>query len=188
MSDFEDILHYGHPALRRKAAPVRKVDADVERLIAHMSECLTAAGGLGLAAPQVGSGLSVIIYDVTEGPCALINPRLRESAGSEADLEGCLSFPRLYGDVPRATRVVVKGRNLQGRPVTIEAEDLLARILQHEMDHLEGILFTDRVDPDTLHWVVAQAGNDGELQQVPTTLADALKLFEARMASRRANP
>jgi len=187
MSDVEDIIRYGHPVLRRKAAPVHKINADVERVIERMNGCLAAGGGLGLAAPQVGSSLRVIVYDVGEGPCAVINPRLQESKGIEVGLEGCLSLPRLYGDVPRAARVVIRGRNPQGRPVTIEAGDLLARILQHEMDHLEGILFIDRVNPETLHWLVAEGGQEGEPQRVYTTLADALKIFEARMASRRAS-
>jgi peptide deformylase len=127
------------------------------------------------------------VYDIGEVAVALVNPQIRETKGSEESVEGCLSLPGLYGDVPRATRVVVEGRNLAGRPVTIDAADLLARVLQHEIDHLEGILFVDRVNPETLHWVVGNSQQEGESQKVPTTLEDALKLFEARMASRQAS-
>ena len=183
MSDTDDILQYGHQVLRRKAKSVQKVNADIERLAERMAACLERAGGLGLAAPQVGAELCVVVYDIGEGPNCLINPRIHRSEGLEESLEGCLSLRGLYGDVPRATRVVVKARDLRGRPVTIEAEDLQARILQHEIDHLEGVLFVDRVNPETLHWVVGES-KDGEAQQVPTTLEDALKIFEARLASR----
>jgi len=179
----EEIVRYGHPVLRCKAQPVHKVNAEVQAIAERMTACLEQAGGLGLAAPQVGSGLRIIVYDVGEGPAAVINPRIKESEGHEESLEGCLSLPGLYGDVPRATRVVVQGRNLAGRPITIDADDLLARVLQHEVDHLDGVLFVDRVNPQTLHWVVGGA-QDGEPERVPTTLEDALKLFEARMASR----
>jgi peptide deformylase len=188
MSEVEDIICYGHPVLRGKAAPVRKINSNVERIIERMSASLEAAGGLGLAAPQIGSSVRVVVYDIGEGPCALINPQVRENKGMEVGVEGCLSLPRLYGDVSRATHVVVKGRDLSGQPVTIEAEDLLARVLQHEIDHLDGILFIDRVNPETLHWLVAEGGQEGEPQRVYTTLADALKIFEARMACRRGAP
>lgn len=184
MSENDEILRYGHPILRRKAKPVGDIDAGVEAVVRRMLESLECAGGLGLAAPQVGSGLCVIAYDIGEGPETLINPRLEESEGLESGVEGCLSFPRLYGDVPRATRVVVKARDLRGRPVTIEAADLLARVLQHEIDHLEGILFVDRVDPGTVHWLVGDARQEEEAQRVYTSVEDALKVFEARMASR----
>lgn len=185
MDRAEEIVRYGHPVLRRKAQPVNKVNAEVQAIAERMKACLEDAGGLGLAAPQVGSGLRIIVYDVGEGPVAVINPRITESRGLEEGLEGCLSLPGLYGDVPRATRVVVQGRNLAGRPITIDADDLLARVLQHEVDHLEGVLFVDRVNPQTLHWVVGGTEQGDEPQRVPTTLEGALKLFEARIASRQ---
>lgn len=185
MSEVNEILCYGHPVLRRKAARVRRIDGDVQRLIERMRACLERAGGLGLAAPQIGAGLRVMLYDIGEGPRALINPSLERSEGLESDLEGCLSLPGLYGNVPRATRVVLKGRDAQGRPVTLEAQDLLARILQHELDHLDGILFVDRVEPETLHWLVGDSSAQGEPARVPTTIADALKVFEARSAAQR---
>jgi peptide deformylase len=185
MSGAHDIVRYGHPVLRCRAEPVKKVNAEVERVIQRMTDALGAAGGLGLAAPQVESRLCVIVYDMGEGPVALINPRLHASKGSEAGLEGCLSLPALFGDVPRAARVTVKARDVRGRPVTIEADELLARVLQHEIDHLEGVLFVDRVIPETLHWAVGDGRQEGEPQRVYTTLEDALKVFEARMASRQ---
>jgi len=184
MSDNDEILHYGHSILRRKAAPVSEIDSEVADVGQRLITCLERAGGLGLAAPQIGSGLCVIAYDIGEGCDIILNPRIEKGEGRESSVEGCLSLPRLYGDVPRAGRVVVAGLDRRGRPVTIEAEDLLARVLQHEIDHLEGILFVDRVDPETLHWLVGDAQQEGEPQRVYTTLEDALKLFEARAASR----
>lgn len=184
MNPADEILCYGHPVLRGKAEPVQKVDAEVEAAIERMTTCLERAGGLGLAAPQIGSRLRVIVYDVGDGPAAVINPRLQDSEGAEESLEGCLSLPRLFGDVSRAARVVVRGRDVRGRPIRIEAEDMLARVIQHEIDHLEGVLFVDRVNPETLHWLIGKGGQDEEAQRVPTTLADALKVFEARVASR----
>jgi peptide deformylase len=185
VSEVSDIIRYGHPVLRCKAAPVKKVNAEVERVVRRMTDALAAASGLGLAAPQVGSKLCVIVYDVGEGPVALINPTVHESKGPEAGLEGCLSLPGLFGEVERPARVTVKARDVHGRPVTIKADDLLARVLQHEIDHLEGVLFVDRVIPETLHWIVGEARQEGEPQRVYTTLDDALKVFEARRASQQ---
>jgi peptide deformylase len=185
MNRGDDILHYGHAVLRRKAAPVGKLDAAVADLAARLTSTLERAGGLGLAAPQIGAGLCVIAYDIGDGPQVRINPRVAKSEGEQTSVEGCLSLPGLYGEVKRAECVVVSGRDLQGRAVTSEAGDLLARVLQHEIDHLQGVLFVDRVDPDTLYWALGDAGHDDESQRVPTTLEDALKVFEARMASRR---
>lgn len=185
MDETDEILHYGHPILRRKAERVREMDARVGEIIERMTDCLERSRGLGLAAPQIGCGLRIAVYDIGEGPCAIINPSIHKSEGLQESVEGCLCLPGLYGDVPRAARVVVKARDACGRRVTIEAEDLLARVLQHEMDHLEGILFVDRVKPETVHWVVGDADQEGEPERVYTALEDALKVFEARAASRR---
>jgi peptide deformylase len=173
--------------VRRKAAPVGKFDDEADALARRLTACLERAGGLGLAAPQIGCGLRVIAYDIGEGPQVVINPRIARSGGVESSIEGCLSLPGLYGDVPRAQSVVVKGRDARGRRLTLDATDLLARVLQHEIDHLDGVLFVDRVDPGTVHWLVGGSQQDGEPQRVYTSLEDALKVFEARLASRRAS-
>ena len=139
----------GDPVLREKAEPVEGVTAEMRALIADMFDTMYAEEGVGLAAPQVGIGLRVIVIDPRENdiePFALINPqivRLGDEVGR--DEEGCLSIPGLKEIVERPTTVVVEAMNPDGEPVSIDAGGLLARILQHEVDHLDGILFLDRV-------------------------------------------
>ena len=139
----------GDPVLREKAEPVASVTAEVRTLIGDMFDTMYAEEGVGLAAPQVGIGLRVIVIDPREDdvePFALINPqvvRLGDEVGR--DEEGCLSIPGLKEIVERPTTVVVEAMNPDGEPVSIDAAGLLARILQHEVDHLDGILFLDRV-------------------------------------------
>ncbi len=140
--------------LRRRAQPVRVVTRRVHTLIDEMLETMRQARGLGLAAPQVGASQRVIVAEFEQRRIALVNPEILRRDGEEVATEACLSIPGLLGDVPRARRVVVRGRNRRNRTVTVEAEGLLARILQHEIDHLDGILFPDRVvDPKTLRRV-----------------------------------
>ncbi len=140
--------------LRRRAQPVRAVTRDVQVLIDRMFATMRDARGLGLAAPQVGVSRRVLVAEVENNRIALADPEVVRRDGEQVATEACLSIPGLLGDVPRAARVVVRGRNRRNRVVTIEAEGLLARVLQHEIDHLDGILFTDRVqDPGTLRRV-----------------------------------
>jgi len=115
----------------------------------------------------------------------LIDPQIVRAEGEIVDDEGCLSLRRLYGDVRRAQRVIVKAKSLAGRPVTVTGEDLVARILQHEIDHFEGLLFVDRVDPASLYWVVGEPSESGEVHREPTTLEEALKVFEMQLANGR---
>ncbi len=140
--------------LRRRAQPVRAVTRDLQVLIDRMFATMREARGLGLAAPQVGSSRRVIVVEIEHRQLALIDPEIQRQDGEEVGTEACLSIPGLLGDVPRAQHVVVRARNRRNRWVTIEAADLLARVLQHEIDHLDGILFTDRVrDPKTIRRV-----------------------------------
>jgi peptide deformylase len=146
-----EIRLLGDPVLRRKAEPVHDIDDELRALIDDMMETMYAADGVGLAAPQVGVGKRLIVVDVREPeapPFALINPIVVEQ-GEETDRgeEGCLSIPGLKEIVERPARVVVEGLDPDGNPRRIEAEGLLARALQHEVDHLDGILFIDRVSP-----------------------------------------
>ena len=137
--------------LRRRAQPVRVVTRDVQALIDRMFEIMREARGLGLAAPQVGVSRRILVAQQEDQKIALVDPEILRAEGEEVATEACLSIPGLLGDVPRASRVTVRGRNRRSRFVTIEATGLLARILLHEIDHLDGILFTDRVrDPKTL--------------------------------------
>src|SRR5688500_15926877 len=141
----------GDPVLREKAAPVAEVNSEIRTLIADMFDTMYAEEGVGLAAPQVGIGARVIVVDPREGdaqPLALVNPEIVYfSEDVDRAEEGCLSIPGLKEIVERALAVRVEGLDREGNPVTIEAEGFLARILQHEVDHIDGILFLDRVSP-----------------------------------------
>jgi peptide deformylase len=153
--------------LRKKAQPVRAMSRETRLLIEQMFETLHSARGIGLAAPQVGVGRRVIVIEVPDRRLALVDPEVLKQDGEALATEACLSIPGLLGDVPRATHVIVRARNRRNRFITVDAQGLLARVLQHEIDHLDGILFPDRVrDAQTLR----QAG--GEATEVASE-ADA---------------
>jgi peptide deformylase len=139
------LTYDGNPVLRKKAQPVRVVDSLLAQLLDDMVETMHANHGVGLAAPQVGISKRLIVADIYDGdpPIKMVNPRIVERTGAVVGLEGCLSIPNVYGDVERAEKVVVKGLNEKGKPVTVECSGLLARVFQHEIDHLDGKLFTD---------------------------------------------
>ena len=138
---------FGDPVLRTPAEPVRDFDAELRRLVKDLTDTMLDAPGVGLAAPQIGVGLRVFTYHVDDHePGHLINPVLDLSEETDEDDEGCLSFPGLAYPVERAWGVVAKGFNMHGDPVTLEGTELLARCIQHETDHLDGILFVDRMD------------------------------------------
>jgi peptide deformylase len=144
------ILIYPDPLLLRKAVPVSRVDDKIRELVRDLFETMRAASGVGLAATQIGVGKRVIVVDISHveqdlAPLALVNPEIVESRGLEEGTEGCLSIPGVEGVVPRAESVLVKAQDEQGRPVQIPARGLLARALQHEIDHLDGVLFIDRI-------------------------------------------
>jgi peptide deformylase len=142
--------------LRRRAKPVGKVSRDVQRFIEQMLATMHAAHGLGLAAPQVGEGVRVLVAQVEEQIVVLVDPDVLDASGEEIATEACLSIPGVVGDVPRAAALKVRGKNRRGRRITIDADGLLARVLQHEIDHLDGILFLDRVrDLETIHVITA---------------------------------
>lgn len=155
-----EIVKHPNDILRRKAQPVETVDDEVRRLLDDMVETMRAAPGVGLAGPQVNVPLRVIVVEYGEEPdedenskpvekqlFTLVNPEItRESAETETATEGCLSIPGLVGDVKRAEAVTVKALNRRGQPVKIKASGWLARIFQHEIDHLNGVLFIDRAE------------------------------------------
>ncbi|MBI5905896.1 MAG: peptide deformylase [Deltaproteobacteria bacterium] len=146
-----DILVYPDPFLARKAAAVTAVDDRVRTLIRDMFDTMYESEGIGLAAPQVGVGKRVIVLDVSpvdEGaaPMAIVNPEIVGTEGETVlGVEGCLSIPGVQGEVPRSEVVVVRGLDEGGDPVRVRAEGILSRALQHEIDHLDGILFIDRI-------------------------------------------
>lgn len=140
------IIKLGDDVLRKIAKPVDKVTKKKKKLVKDMIETMYEADGVGLAAPQIGLSERIVVIDVGEGPFALFNPEIKEAEGSEIDVEGCLSIPGQKGYVKRAAKVVVEAINEDEKLVRIEAEGLLARCLQHEIDHLNGILFIDKVE------------------------------------------
>ncbi len=145
-----DIRLYGDPVLREKAAPVEEIDAEIRQLIDDLVETMYDADGIGLAAPQVGIPLQIFVYDIRDPEVdsgVLVNPEIVESAGSAKDEEGCLSLPGLTEVVERPESIVVRGLDPEGNPVEVAAEGLLGRCIQHEKDHLDGVLFIDRVSP-----------------------------------------
>jgi len=139
-----DIVQVPDPVLRRPAKPVERVTKRIQKLIRDMADTMYAANGAGLAAPQVGVSERVIVADAGDGLVALVNPRIVSSSGSEVDVEGCLSIPNVTVYVERAAQVEVEGWDERGKTVRIKAEGLLARALQHEIDHLDGILIIDK--------------------------------------------
>lgn len=146
-----EIRILGDPVLRQPAEPISEIDDDVRRLIDEMLETMYAADGVGLAAPQIGIARRIIVIDVNEKEFpafGMANPVIVERSDElERGEEGCLSIPGLKEIVERPARVVVEGLDRDGNPRRIEATGLLARALQHEVDHLDGILFLDRVSP-----------------------------------------
>lgn len=164
-----EVVKYGHPTLRQKGRRIEKVDADIKRLIGDMFETMYAAKGVGLAAQQVAQALQLTVIDVRPAtdrpstievdgkpadvadymPLVLINPELRPVGESVAGPEGCLSFPELYADITRPEFVEVTALNEKGKEIKFKAGGLLSRAVQHEVDHLNGILFIDRMDKKT---------------------------------------
>ena len=142
----QPIRLFGDPVLRTPAAEVTDFDKELRGLVKDLEETMLDAPGAGLAAPQIGVSLRVFTYYVDGVLGHLINPSLDLSEDLQEGEEGCLSFPGLLYDTPRALRVVAKGLDQHGEPVTIEGSELLARAIQHETDHLDGILFIDRMD------------------------------------------
>lgn len=141
-----EIKEYGEPVLREKSLPVKEITPEILNLIRDMAETMYAASGVGFAAPQVGVTKRIIIIDgEEEGLIVLVNPMMVKSEGEVIEEEGCLSIPGVYSEVKRSSKVTVKALNESGEPIKITKEGLMARALQHEIDHLEGILFVDRI-------------------------------------------
>jgi peptide deformylase len=160
------ILEYGDPILRAKGKPIENIDDRIRELAANMTETMHAANGVGLAAQQVGESLQLTVLDVSlveerpsglklDGkdvdpkaamPLVLINPEIELRGTTEVGIEGCLSFPEITGDIERAKSVIVRAQTLEGGTILIEASGFLARAIQHEGDHLNGILFIDRMN------------------------------------------
>jgi len=146
------ILKYGAPSLRETSRPVEKFDEDLEKLTADMFETMYAAPGVGLAAPQVGVNIRLIVIDISgskkqDNKIILCNPRIIASEGTQDGDEGCLSVPDFSENVKRPMKVAVEAQSIKGESFRIEGEGLLARALCHEIDHLNGVMFVDLLSP-----------------------------------------
>ena len=144
----QEIRYFGDPVLTTPASPVVDFDKELRILVKDLTETMLDAPGAGLAAPQIGVPLRVFVWDVDGALGHLINPSLDLSVELQEGDEGCLSFPDLVYPTPRSLRAVAKGFNMHGEPVVVEGTELLARALQHETDHLDGILFIDRLSAE----------------------------------------
>lgn len=188
------IVRYGHPALRQRGAPIDNLTVEHRRLVADMFDTMYAAHGIGLAAPQVGQVLRVTVLDVRgvedrpstlhiDGkpvdvasfmPLVLINPELSFGREKVTGPEGCLSFPEMYADITRPESIEVSAMGLDGRPLMFRCGGLLAKAIQHEVDHLNGILFIDRMEKES------KAALKHELEQLMAETKAALEAKDQR--------
>jgi peptide deformylase len=143
------VRRYGDPVLRRRAVPVEQVTPDIRRLADDMVDTMYDEVGIGLAAPQVGASIRLMVVGDEEGrgAQALLNPAISAQGGSVTAEEGCLSLPGVFAQVTRSEWVTLEAQDLEGRPIAITARGLRARVFQHEIDHLDGVLFIDRLEP-----------------------------------------
>ncbi len=147
-----EIITIGHPTLSTRALPVKDINQEIVELARNMVETMHRAPGIGLAAPQVNVSLRLITIDLSVGEnrddlIVMVNPEIIETEGEQVGEEGCLSVPGIYEKVARPSRILVRGHNLNGQEINLEASDLLARVFCHEIDHLDGKLFVDRLSP-----------------------------------------
>jgi peptide deformylase len=142
------IRMFGDPVLRQRAREVTELSGELARLVDTMIETMNEAHGVGLAAPQVGVQKRLYTYDVGEGPAVLINPEIVDTRDEWTFEEGCLSVPGLQFDIVRPKVVTVRGVDLDGNAVVIEGDELMGRLIQHEVDHLDGVLLLERLDPE----------------------------------------
>jgi peptide deformylase len=184
------VVKYGHPVLRQKGIRVEGINAEIKKLVADMLETMHASKGVGLAAQQIGRALQLTVVDVRDikerpswleldgnpanvdafMPLVLINPEIKPQGEIVAGAEGCLSFPEIFGEIPRPESVEVRALNVKGKPVEFRCGGLLARAIQHEVDHLNGILFIDRMYKTTKEELrpqldTLQAATKAELQK-----------------------
>ncbi|TFG64407.1 MAG: peptide deformylase [Spirochaetales bacterium] len=145
-----NILTYGAPELSQKAESVKYINGDIPVLVEQMFDAMHAGKGIGLAAPQVGSLIRLFVcHAADEEPMVFINPEILETSLEEISYEeGCLSLPGLYGDIIRPRLITVQAVGLGGKPFTLRADGIMSRVIHHEMDHLDGILFPDRLPPN----------------------------------------
>ena len=156
--------HLPDPVLRQKAKRVAAIDSSIQRLIDDMEETIQQANGVGLAAPQVGVSLRVVVLQIPgEEPIVIINPKMVKRAGEREVTEGCLSVPGYAGEIKRSISVTVKGQDRQGKAIRLKGTGLMAQALEHELDHLNGILYIDHLESqDKLHKIEPEV-EDGRM-------------------------
>ena len=144
-----------NPILRRKAKKIHRFDPSIQKLAEDMFETMHSARGVGLAAPQIAQSIRIFVAEFEDHKVAMVNPEIVKAEGEVLGIEGCLSIPGYIGEnIRRAEKIVVKGQDVRGKAIKVNAEGWFARVLQHEIDHLDGILFLDRLDrPEDLHEV-----------------------------------
>ena len=158
-----EIRTFGDPSLLTQAAAVTDIDGKLVHLVEGMFETLYQSdSGIGLAAPQVGVQRQIFVWDMGENPLVILNPKIVESSGEWVYDEGCLSIPGLYVEMLRPKKVLVSGYTLEGEEVQIEADELLARLFQHEIDHLQGVLMFDRMLPDQRELAIVEYAKVGD--------------------------
>lgn len=143
------IRMFGDPVLRQRARDVDEFDGTLAHLVDGMVETMYAAPGAGLAAPQVGVQKRLFVFDIGEGPVTVVNPEIVETSGEWTYEEGCLSVPGLYFPITRPNKVTLRGLDVDGKEVLLEGDELLGRVFQHEVDHLDGVLLLERLDDET---------------------------------------
>jgi peptide deformylase len=162
------IITAENPVLRQKGKKVHRFDSSIQKLVDDMFETMHAAHGAGLAAPQIALSLRIFVAEFEDHKVAMVNPEIIKSEGEEIGMEACLSIPGYAGDnIRRATTVIVRGQDARGKPLKVRAEGWFARILQHEIDHLDGILFLDRLDrPEDLREVREEEWEEAEAEAI----------------------
>jgi peptide deformylase len=162
------VRRYGDPLLRRRAREIEAVTPEIRRLVDDMIDTMYDEVGIGLAAPQVGTSVRLMVVGDEEGrgAQALVNPVISEQGGSVTGEEGCLSLPGIFAQVTRSQWVKLEAQDLEGRPVAIVARGLRARVFQHEIDHLDGVLFIDRLDPVTRDRIKRRIKKEGFVEDV----------------------
>lgn len=170
------VRRYGDPVLRRRALPVDSITPEIRRLVTDMTDTMYDEVGIGLAAPQVGHAVRLLVVgdDEGRGVQALVNPVITESGGTVTAEEGCLSLPGIFADVTRAQWVKLEAHDLEGKPVAITARGLRARVFQHEIDHLDGVLFIDRLDAVTRDRIKRRIKKEGFVEDAAQHRAFAL--------------
>ena len=162
------VRRYGDPMLRQKARPVAQITDEIRALVRDMVETMHHQIGIGLAAPQVGISLRLLVMDDGKrGTRTLVNPAIVERRGSVKAEEGCLSLPGIFGEVERSEWVRVEAQDEEGEPVTLELRGLQARVIQHELDHLDGVLFIDRLPPVTRDRIKRRIQKEGLPEHAP---------------------